>query len=161
MGLADSAGVREAFAAVSAAGSGGPVLVQAMASAGLELITGGVQDAQFGPLVMVGMGGTLTGLLADRSFRLAPVTVTDAEEMLSGLRMSPVLDGYRGAEPVDRAAVADLVTRIGWLIEDFPVIAEIDVNPVVCRADRLTVVDARLRVADPADRLDPTVRRLP
>ena len=72
VGLTDAAGVREAFAAVSAAGSGGPVLVQAMVPGDLELITGGVQDAQFGPVVMVGMGGTLTGLLADRAFRLAP-----------------------------------------------------------------------------------------
>ncbi len=161
VGLADAAAVREAFAAVSAAGSGAPVLVQAMVPGDLELITGGVQDAQFGPVVMVGMGGTLTSLLADRAFRLAPVTVADAEEMLSGLRMSPVLDGFRGAVPVDRAAVADLVTRIGWLVQDFPEIAELDLNPVMCRADRLTVVDARLRVADPADRPDPTVRRLP
>ncbi len=161
IGLGDEAAVRQAFRDVSDAAPGRPVMVQEMVPPGVELIVGGLQDARFGPLVMVGMGGTLTQLLADRVFRLAPVTVDEAAEMVSGLRMGALLDGFRGAEPVDRAAVTDLVTRIAWLVEDFPRIAELDLNPVIGHGNRLTVVDARIRVAEPPVRPDPTARQLP
>lgn len=138
----------------------GRVLRHNMVQDGVELILGGVQDPCFGPLVMVGIGGTMTSLPADRVFRLAPVTTTDAAAMTTQLRMSTVLDGSHGTRRVDRAAVADAITRIGWLVADCPVIAELDVNPVICRGDRLTVVDARIRLGEPPVAPDPAVRQL-
>jgi acyl-CoA synthetase (NDP forming) len=159
-GLGDALEVREAFHAVCAAGRDDRVLVQEMVADGVELILGGIQDPRFGPLVMVGIGGTMTSLLADRVFRLAPVTIAEATAMPAALRMSKMLDGFRGACPVDRAAVADANTRIGWLVTDYPAIAELDVNPVICRDDHVTVVDARIRLGEPPDRPDPTVRQL-
>jgi acyl-CoA synthetase (NDP forming)/GNAT superfamily N-acetyltransferase len=158
--LGDPPAVRDACAAVRAAGPDGRVLVQEMIPDGVELILGGIQDPRFGPLVMVGIGGTMTSLLADRVFRLAPVTTADATAMTTELRMGAMLDGFRGARRVDRDAVADAIARIGWLVADCPVIAELDVNPMICRGDRLTVVDARIRLGEPADHPDPAVRQL-
>ena len=85
---------------------------------------------------------------------------SDATAMTTELRMGAMLDGFRGAWRVDRDAVADAIARIGGLVADCPVIAELDVNPMICRGDRLTVVDARIRLGEPADHPDPAVRQL-
>jgi acyl-CoA synthetase (NDP forming)/GNAT superfamily N-acetyltransferase len=137
------------------------VLVQPMVTGGTELIVGGLQDRQFGPVVMVGAGGVLADLLADRRFRLAPVGLTDAEAMVSELRFGKLLDGYRVRPPVSRAELAQLLVRLGWLIENHPEIAEIDLNPVIGRGDQLVAVDAKIRLAVAAPRMDVTVRQLP
>ncbi|MBW3662622.1 MAG: GNAT family N-acetyltransferase [Actinobacteria bacterium] len=123
-------------------------LVQEMVGAGVEMVVGVSHDESFGPLVMVGMGGTLVELIGDVSVRVTPLTDADVAEMLEGLRMRPLLTGYRGSEPVDLGALSDLLYRINAMVEDLPEIAELDLNPVFARPDGVVAVDVRCRVAD-------------
>jgi acyl-CoA synthetase (NDP forming) len=162
LGLADEAAVRAAVAELNVirGGSTETLLLQAMQAPGTELIVGAVHDAQFGPLVMLGAGGVLTEVLGDRRFALAPVSEADADDLISSLRSSRLLDGYRGAPAASRTAVRDVVIRVAALVEDLPQIAELDLNPVVCRGDEVVAVDARIRVALPPYHPDPLVRQL-
>jgi len=157
--LADAAAVRIAYLEL-AAGRAVDVLVQPMVTGGTELIVGGLQDRQFGPVVMVGAGGVFADLLADRRFRLAPVGPEDAEAMIAELRFGKLLDGYRGRPPVSRPALAQLLVRLGWLMQNHPEVAEVDLNPVIGRGAELVTVDAKIRLAAAATRMDVTVRQL-
>ena len=136
------------------------LLIQPMAAPGVELIAGGLHDNQFGPLVMLGAGGILTEVLGDRVLRLAPVSDAEADRMISDLRSARLLDGYRGTPPVSRAAVRDVVVRLATLLDDLPMIAEVDLNPLICGGDAVLAVDARVRVASPPYHPDPLVRQL-
>ncbi|SEH04005.1 Acyl-CoA synthetase (NDP forming) [Nonomuraea solani] len=120
-------------------------VVQRMLPGGVEIIVGGVNYPAFGPLVMVGMGGVLADLLADRAFRVPPVT--DALNMIGQLRCAPVLHGYRGSSAVDVGALAGQLERIGRLLDDLPQVAELDLNPVIVTPDGAITVDARIRLA--------------
>lgn len=139
---------------------GSSVLLQPMMAAGTEVIVGAMQHQQFGPLAMLGAGGVLADLLPGKAFRLAPVSSQDAEAMIDDARLGRLIDGYRGAEVVSRSALADLVVRTAVMVEDLPEIAELDFNPVVCRSDGLTVVDARIRLAAAPVMPDRAVRQL-
>lgn len=166
LGLADADAVRAAYADVAAAGpdpSAG-VLVQATARPGTELLVGSSRVEPYPPLVVVGLGGTATDLLADTAVRLAPLSDVDAREALHELRAAPLLTGYRGAPTADLAAVEDLLVRIGALADEVPEIAELDLNPVVVRPDGAVVVDVKVRLApvSPGAALlaDPLLRHL-
>ena len=123
------------------------VLVQPMVEPGVEVIIGAVDDATFGPVVMFGLGGTATELFADRAFSIVPVTDLDAAALVREPRSSALLFGHRGSEPVDIAALEDLVLRVGRLADSVPQLAELDLNPVIARPDRAFIVDARARLA--------------
>jgi acyl-CoA synthetase (NDP forming) len=129
---------------------GGPVLVQPMVKGGAELLAGVVQDPVFGPLVAFGPGGVLAELIGEASFRIAPLTDADAEELVSTGKAGRLVVGFRGAPPGDRAALEDLLHRLSRLGEDLPSIAELDLNPVLALPDRCVVVDARVSVRRPA-----------
>ncbi|MGW5118588.1 acetate--CoA ligase family protein, partial [Streptomyces noursei] len=135
-------------------------LVQPMAQRGTELLAGVVQDEVFGALVVFGSGGTTTALLADHAARLAPLTDTDVDELLTAPRCAPVLFGYRGSAPVDLAALKDLLAGLSRMADDLPELAEAECNPVLARPDGCTVVDARIRLA-PHRATDPYLRQLP
>jgi len=120
--------------------------LQRMAPTGLEMIVGAVHDPQFGPVLACGAGGRLVELLKDVSVRLAPISQSDAREMLRELKTYPALDGYRGAPVLDSEALVDLAVRVGCLVDDLPEIQELDVNPVLVHVRGATVVDARVRV---------------
>jgi acyl-CoA synthetase (NDP forming) len=135
-------------------------LVQPMASAGVETIVGLVQDPAFGPLVMFGLGGISTELLADRGFRILPLTDRDAGELVRSVRAAPMLTGYRGSIPTDVAALEELLVRVGRLGEDHPQIVELDLNPVIVATTGLSIVDAKIHVAPAPMPPDPTQRRL-
>jgi len=122
-------------------------VIQPMVSGGVETIVGFVQDAEFGPQVVFGLGGTAVELMGDVVSRLAPLTDVDAHDMVHGLRGSQLLTGFRGSEPVDTEALQDVVLRMGRLAEDLPEIAEADCNPVVATPQGAFVVDARMRVS--------------
>src|SRR5664279_4939823 len=109
---------------------------------------------QFGPLVVFGLGGVFTDLLDDRALRLVPLTDLDAADLVRGVRAAPLLVGYRGAPAVDVAAVEDLLLRVGRLAEDLLEVAELDLNPVIARADGVLAVDAKVRLAPPPPRPD-------
>ncbi|MDR8411700.1 GNAT family N-acetyltransferase [Nonomuraea sp. 3-1Str] len=133
-------------------------IAQPLLPGGVEIIVGGVNYPAFGPLVMVGMGGVMADLLADRAFRVPPVA--DAADMIGELRCAPLLHGYRGSPPADVDALADQVTRIGRLLDDLPHVAELDLNPVIVTPDGATTVDARIRVAPCEPPPSPLLRRL-
>src|ERR1051326_5437036 len=100
-----------------------------MAPAGVEMLVGAVNDAQFGPTIACGAGGTLVELLKDVSVRLSPLTRSDASGMLRELRSFPLLEGYRGSQASDSAALEDVLLRVSALVDDHPEIAELDCNP--------------------------------
>jgi acyl-CoA synthetase (NDP forming) len=135
-------------------------LVQPMIGTGVEVIIGAIDDATFGPVVMFGLGGTATELFADRAFSLVPVTDIDAAALVRAPRSAPLLTGHRGSEPVDIAALEDLVLRIGRLVDAVPELAELDLNPVIARPDGVFIVDARARLSPvKAPRVQP-IRRI-
>ncbi len=120
------------------------VLVQKQVQGGQEVIVGGVSDPVFGKLVAFGLGGVLVEVMQDVTFRLAPTGRDEAASMLDDINGASILDGVRGSVPVDRAAVAALIERVGALITDFPEIGELDMNPVLASEDGVTAVDLRI-----------------
>jgi acyl-CoA synthetase (NDP forming) len=119
------------------------VLVQPMVPRGTEIMVGARVDPQFGPLVVVGLGGVFVELMQDTAVRLAPVDRREAREMLAELKGQRALQGFRGAEPVDLDRLADVVARISEFAHDQrDRIAELDVNPIICAGPRLMAVDA-------------------
>ncbi len=135
------------------------VLVQPMQAGGVETIVGVVQEPVFGPLVVFGLGGVATDVLADRSARLTPLTDADADAMISAVRAAPLLLGQGGSPAVDTAALAGVLLRVSRLADDLPGVAELDLNPVIARPDGVYPVDVRVRVA-PATARDPFLRQL-
>ncbi|WEL18450.1 MULTISPECIES: acetate--CoA ligase family protein [unclassified Halorhabdus] len=124
------------------------VQVQEMADldAGTETIVGINRDPQFGPLVMFGLGGIFVEVLEDATFRVAPVSEPEAEEMIDEIDSAPLLRGARGREPVDEAGVVETIQRISKLVTDFPAILELDINPLVATPDGVVAVDIRATV---------------
>jgi len=135
------------------------VLVQPMQAGGVETIVGVVQEPVFGPLVVFGLGGVTTDVLADRSARLTPLTDADADAMIREVRAAPLLLGRAGSPAVDTAALASVLLRVSRLADDLPGVAELDLNPVIARPDGVYPVDVRVRVA-PAVSRDPFLRQL-
>jgi succinyl-CoA synthetase beta subunit len=124
------------------------LLVQRMAPRGVELIVGMRRDPQFGPAVIVGLGGVLTEVLDDVAIRHAPVRTDEALAMLDELRGGAVLRGLRGLPPVDRAAVAAIIVNLArWAVER-PDLIEVDLNPVVAWSGGALAVDALLVVEE-------------
>jgi acyl-CoA synthetase (NDP forming) len=136
------------------------VLVQVMAQAGVELAAGIVHDPLFGSVVSLRAGGTTTDLAPAPVLRLVPVTDVDAAQMWRGLAIAPLLQGYRGRPPADSAALEELLQRLGLLAEDVPEVAELDLNPVMVTADRIALVDVKLRLAPIDIEADPFLRAL-
>ncbi|MFI5032425.1 MAG: acetate--CoA ligase family protein [Reyranellales bacterium] len=122
------------------------VQVQQMIGAGQEVIIGAVTDPSFGKLVAFGMGGVLVEVLKDITFRLAPATRDDALSMLDGIAAGEILKGVRGADPVDRDALAAMIVGVSELIADFPEIAELDLNPVFASKSGAIAADVRVVV---------------
>jgi acetyltransferase len=120
------------------------VLVSPMAKSGIEIIIGVVHDPMFGPVMMFGLGGIFVEVLKDVSFRALPMSQVDAEEMIEEIHAGKILDGVRGALPVDKKELVDLMMKISQLALAHPEIREIDLNPVILRNDGLDVVDARM-----------------
>jgi acyl-CoA synthetase (NDP forming) len=127
------------------------LLVQPMASRGVELILGLRRDPLFGASILVGLGGVLTEVLDDVAIRLAPVTPRAAMSMLDDLRGRRLLDGVRGRPAIDRAAVAEMLVALGRLGADRPDVFEVDLNPVIATPSRAVAVDALVVLEEDAD----------
>ena len=108
------------------------------------MVVGGLRDPSFGPVVMVGMGGTAVEVTEDVVFALAPVSTEEALGMLESLRGYPLLGGFRGAEARDIAGLARVVTSVGRLLNSHPDIVEVDLNPVLVTAREAIAVDWKL-----------------
>lgn len=121
-------------------------LVQKYLPGGRELIIGASAERNLGHLVMFGLGGIYVEVLKDVVFKIAPVTGLEAEEMLDGIKTAALLDGARGEKGIDKQAVIELIQRVSQLLGDLPMIAEMDLNPIVAFADGVWAVDGRIRV---------------
>jgi acetate---CoA ligase (ADP-forming) subunit beta len=122
------------------------VSVQPMARPGTEIIVGVSRDPQFGPALMFGLGGVMVEVLGDVSFRIVPLSLRDAREMLHEIRGFRVLEGYRGHPPADLRALENLLLQVSRFIEENPSIQELDLNPVFAYAEGAVAVDARIVV---------------
>ena len=121
------------------------LVVQRMASPGVACVTGSAEDPLFGPVVSFGLAGLVPELLGDRGYRVPPLTELDARDLVSAPAASPMLDGVGGTDPVDRAALEDLVVRVGQLAYDVPELADLRIEPVVVSPRGLAVLGARRR----------------
>jgi acetyltransferase len=119
-------------------------IVSPMAPQGAEVIVGTKIDEQFGPVIMFGIGGILVEVLKDVSFRVLPISKSAAKKMISEIKSAPILAGFRGKPPVDKGAIQDLLMTVSEIVEAYPEIREMDLNPVIVRESGLTVVDARI-----------------
>ena len=135
------------------------VLVQPMIGGGTEVIVGVADDRLFGPLVVFGLGGVATEVLADHVARLTPLTDVDADTLIRSIRSAPLLLGHRDSPAADLRALRDLLLRVSRLADDLPEVTDLDLNPVIARPDGVFVVDARVKVAPYAPQ-DPFLRKL-
>jgi acyl-CoA synthetase (NDP forming) len=120
------------------------VIMYPMAPQGVEVIVGGVRDSVFDAAVMFGLGGVFVEVFRDVSFRIAPVSFEDALEMISEIKSSQILEGYRGGEPVDKKALADIIVKTSRLLVENEEIESIDLNPVMAYPHGAKVVDVRV-----------------
>ncbi len=124
------------------------IMVHEMVQGGKETIIGMSLDPNFGPLIMFGLGGVYVEFLKDVTFRIAPITDSDASEMVKSVKSYPLLKGVRGEEPVDIESIEEYIQRLSRLVEDFQEIEEVDVNPLVVfeKGRCCNVLDARIKI---------------
>ncbi len=136
------------------------VIVQPVVTGGVEVMISVLHEQVVGPLVLFGLGSSAGDGLADRAARLAPLTESDADDLIRSIRAAPRLLGRRGDPAVNLAALRDLLLRVSRMADDLPQIAELELSPVIARSDGIQAVDGRIRVqaAEPADA---HLRRLP
>ena len=120
------------------------VLVSPMARKGVEIIIGTKNDDQFGPVIMYGLGGVMVEVLKDVAFRVLPLTRTSAKKMMQETKSYPILNGIRGNPPYDKKALINLLLLCSDIIESYPEIQEMDLNPVIVHEKGLSLVDARV-----------------
>ena len=132
------------------------VIVQPMVTGGVEVMISVLQDQVLGPLVLFGVGGVAADALADRAARLAPLTDSDANQLIRSIRAAPLLLGRPGAPNVpgaDLIALRDLLLRVSRMADDLPQIAELELSPIFARPHGIQAVDGRIRLPGrwPAD----------
>jgi acyl-CoA synthetase (NDP forming) len=134
------------------------VLVSPMVGQGIEVIIGTKIDDQFGPVIMYGLGGVMVEILKDVSFRVLPIPRRSAQRMIAETKSHPILDGVRGDKPYDKKALVNLLLTCSEIIESYPQIQEMDLNPVIIHHEGLSVVDARilLKPAEEEGKAGPT-----
>jgi acetyltransferase len=148
LGLVDAAAVRrESAAMLTRIAHPARLMVQRMVGDGLEVILGGKRDRSFGPVVMFGLGGTYVEVFNDVSFRVAPLSRTDAEEMIGEVRGKRLLDGVRGKPPMDQESLIKALLSLSCMLVDNPSITEVDINPLLVLEHGAAAVDARAVVA--------------
>ena len=119
-------------------------LLEETAPAGIELIIGGLRDPQFGPAVMFGTGGFAVELVADVSFRLAPLNIEEVFDMMREVKSYPLLTGFRGSKPVDIEELASTVMKLSDILLEIEEIKEIEINPLLVHEEGAVAVDARV-----------------
>lgn len=130
------------------------IALQQMAPSGVAVEINTSEDALFGPVVGFGVAGLPVDLLGDVAHRFPPLTDVDIVDMVGSIKAAPMLDGYRGAMPVDHAALHDLIARVSVLADDHPELAHVRLNPVMAHQDGIEVLGARVHVAPAPTRTD-------
>jgi len=151
LGLANAAQVGRAYTEIIAAAKRTDskaklhgVSVQKMARPGVEVIMGMSKDAQFGPVLMFGLGGVFVEVLKDVAFRIVPLVRRDASQMIREIKGYPVLEGYRGQEPANIKILEALLLKLSDFVDKTPEIKELDLNPILAYSDGAVAVDARV-----------------
>lgn len=121
----------------------GFLLQRMMPKGGIEVIVGGIRDPVFDAVIMFGLGGVFVEVFKDVSFRVAPVSPSEAEEMIAEIKSFKILRGYRGAPPVSIESLADIIVRASCLMTELKEISEMDINPVIAYPYKAYAVDAR------------------
>ncbi|WP_142056485.1 bifunctional GNAT family N-acetyltransferase/acetate--CoA ligase family protein [Pseudonocardia kunmingensis] len=150
--LGAGAAVRRAHGDLTTLTGEPQVYVQRMAPKGVSCVLEIVEDPSFGSLLSFGLSGMATQLLGDRAFRVVPVSDQDAAALVRAPRAAPLLAGYRGTEPVDLAALEDLVLRVGRIAEDLPEVRSLSLDPVLSSPEGAFVTGARIVVGPPPTR---------
>ena len=119
-------------------------VVSPMVGRGTELIIGTKIDEQFGPVIMFGIGGIMVEVVKDVSFRVLPLSKMASRKMIGEIKLAPILNGVRGQQPSDKKAISRLLLTVSEIIEAYPQIQEMDLNPVIAHEDKITIVDARI-----------------
>jgi acyl-CoA synthetase (NDP forming) len=143
------------------AGGTAGFVVQPMAPDGVACVVRTIEDALFGPVVSFGLAGDAWELLGDVAHRIPPLTDVDVADLVRSVRAAPRLLGYRGAPPMDVAALEDVLARMAELADDLPEVAELELNPVLVAERGAYVVGATVRLARPTGRTDSGRRTLP
>ncbi len=143
VGVADETALAASFARFAALPGFAGILVAEMVR-GLELIVGAKNDPQFGPVILLGLGGTMAEIYGDVTIRMAPLVAEDVPAMVNKLQARQLLAGYRGQPPVDMAALTRLLVAFSQLSMTLGAFASIDLNPVICTATRCLVADGRI-----------------
>ena len=163
LNIENEAALRSAYLSLSATldtDARSQLVVQHMAAPGVQVVIRSQEDALFGPVVSFGLGGTVADLLADRAYQVPPVTDADAGRLIRQPASSGILFGYGGRDPVDVAALEELLVRVGRLCDEIPQIAQLDLNPVVVGERGLAVLSASAWLRQPDARGDSEARRL-
>ena len=149
IGIDTEPALKEAFSRLSRIDGFSGVLVEGM-QRGLELIVGAKIDPQFGPVILLGIGGTGVEIYQDVAIRMAPLAQTDVQSMVQSLKGRRLLEGYRGGEAIDMQALARTLMTFSALVVDMQDrIASVDLNPVMCTATACTIADARIIMRQP------------
>ena len=159
--LGTEATVRESFESLSVRLSpydAGMLVVQRMATPGVACVIRTAEDPLFGPVVSFSIAGPPTDLLGDIGHRIPPLTDVDVIDLISSVKASPLLEGYHGAAPADRAALADLIARVSVLADQQPDVASLEINPVMAHPGGVAVLGVEVFVAPATARTD-TARR--
>ena len=120
------------------------IAIQAMVPQGTEIIDGSTTDAQFGPVMMFGLGGVFVEILEDVAFRVVPLEAKDASDIVREIKGFPLLDGARGREKADLNSLENLILKVSNLVDENPEIAELDLNPIFAYSDGVVAVDAHV-----------------
>jgi acyl-CoA synthetase (NDP forming) len=121
-------------------------LMSPMAASGQECIIGMVRDAQFGPVIMFGLGGIFVEVLKDVSFRVAPLADEDIDDMIQEIKGYKILTGIRGEKPKDIKAIKDILAKLSAIVIDNPEIKEVDLNPIIVHEQGASIVDSRILI---------------
>jgi acyl-CoA synthetase (NDP forming) len=151
VGIEDKKGIRDGFnkiiknaKAYNANAEITGILVQEMAPKGTEIIVGSTTDPTFGPTLMFGLGGIFVEILKDVSFRVAPIDMLDAFEMIEEIKAVKILDGARGMTPCHKPSLAEILYKTSNMLMDCLEIKELDMNPILAYPDSACIVDARI-----------------
>lgn len=137
------------------------LVVQRMAQPGVACVVGSREDPLFGPVVRFSLSGAPTELLDDIGYRMPPLATGDVKDLIGSVKASPLLNGHRGAAPIDHEVLEDLISRVSVLADQNPEIADLELNPVNCRPDGLEVLGGDITLASPEKRGDTGRRSLP
>ena len=121
-------------------------LIQEFLPGGKELFIGAKAEEGLGHLILFGMGGIYVEIIKDVVFGITPITKNEAIDLISSIKSYPILSGFRGKKGVNKENLLDILLRISQLVSHYPMIQEIDLNPIIANEERVFVADARIKI---------------